>query len=181
MIKISELQEELEIILSFLWQNADLKPGNILVIGCSTSEVQGKKIGKSSNKEIAQTLYATIENKLKNTDIYPAFQGCEHINRALTIPRECWQRYDFTEVTVKPVPEAGGAMAATAYQQMERPVVVENVKAQAGIDIGDTFIAMHLEPVVVPLRAPIAKIGQAHVTLAKTRPKLIGGRRAQYP
>ncbi|WP_145614678.1 DUF436 family protein, partial [Bacillus licheniformis] len=52
--------------------------------------------------------------------------------------------------------------------------------ADAGIDIGDTFIGMHLKPVAVPVRVSQKQLGEAHVTLARTRPKLIGGVRAVY-
>ncbi len=181
MTDLEQARQNLDRALTDLLEEAKLNPGDILVIGCSTSEIQGKKIGKASSSEIAQALYPVISEKLQQQKIYPAFQGCEHINRALTIPEECRQRYNLSPVTVIPHPQAGGAMAGTAYQNMENPAVVESIKAQAGIDIGDTFIGMHLQPVAVPVRAEIKKIGDAHLTMARTRPKLIGGRRARYP
>jgi uncharacterized protein (TIGR01440 family) len=71
-------------------------------------------------------------------------------------------------------------MATFAYEHMENPSVVEFLKADAGIDIGDTFIGMHLKHVAVPVRIKQKSVGGAHVTLAKARPKLIGGSRAVY-
>ena len=178
---LQQIRQQLDQALTDLLQKAKLNTSDILVIGCSTSEIQGKKIGKASSSEIARALYPVINEKLQQHKIYPAFQGCEHINRALTIPEKCRQHYDLSPVTVVPHPEAGGAMAATAYQSMDNPVVVESIRAQAGIDIGDTFIGMHLQPVAVPVRSEIKKIGDAHLTMARTRPKLIGGPRAHYP
>ncbi|HLR53177.1 MAG TPA: DUF436 family protein, partial [Pseudogracilibacillus sp.] len=83
-------------------------------------------------------------------------------------------------VSVIPHPQAGGSMASYVYKQMDEPTVVENVEADAGLDIGDTLIGMHLKPVAVPLRFDRTVVGNAHVTGARTRPKLIGGERAVY-
>jgi len=159
---------------------AKLEPGRILVIGCSTSEVLGQTIGRGSSKELGQELYRVLEAQCRTHKVYPAFQCCEHLNRALVIERAAMEKYNLTEVTVIPVSGAGGSLAAAAYEFLPDPVVVENIQAHAGIDIGDTFIGMHLKPVAIPLRISIKQIGQAHLTLARTRPKLIGGPRAQY-
>lgn len=159
---------------------AGLEQGRLLVIGCSTSEVLGRSIGKGSNRELGEELYRVIEAQCRAQGILPAFQCCEHLNRALVISREGAERYGLTEVTVIPVPGAGGSLAAAAFQALPNPVVVENIQAHAGIDIGDTFIGMHLRPVAVPVRLSVTQIGQAHLTLARTRPKLIGGDRAFY-
>jgi|SRR5690625_619137 len=164
------------------WVEQDyLKTDDIFVIGCSTSEVAGEQIGTSGSEDIARLLYEGLSSLKKQTNIHLAFQGCEHINRSLVIERATLEKFNLDEVNVMPVPSAGGSMASYAYQHMTDPVVVEYIKADAGIDIGDTMIGMHLKPVAVPLRFKQQTIGQAHVTAARTRPKLIGGNRAQYP
>lgn len=164
-----------------LLEQANLKPGQILVLGCSTSEVLGKKIGSAGNVEVAQAILDGVREALEGTGVALAVQCCEHLNRALVVERHVMERYNLTEVTVRPVPNAGGSAAAVAWDTFDDPVVVESIQAHAGIDIGDTLIGMHLKPVVVPVRLPIKSIGHAHLTLARTRPKLIGGKRAVYP
>ncbi|HHY34646.1 MAG TPA: TIGR01440 family protein [Firmicutes bacterium] len=159
---------------------ARLKPGQILVLGCSTSEVLGHRIGSASNVGIAQAILEGIEEALKGTGIHLAVQCCEHLNRALVVEEETAEKYGLTEVTVLPVPHAGGATAATALRRFKHPVVVEAIQAHAGIDIGDTLIGMHLRPVAVPVRSEVKRIGQANLVMARTRPKLIGGKRAVY-
>lgn len=163
-----------------LLQVARLKPGQILVLGCSTSEVLGHRIGSASNVGIAQAILEGIEEALKGTGVHLAVQCCEHLNRALVVEEETVEKYGLTEVTVLPVPHAGGAAAATALRRFKHPVVVESIQAHAGIDIGDTLIGMHLRPVAVPVRSDVKRIGQANLVMARTRPKLIGGKRAVY-
>jgi uncharacterized protein (TIGR01440 family) len=163
-----------------LLEKGNLKPGQIIVLGCSTSEVRGKAIGSSGSNEIAQAILDGIREALDGTGVSLAVQCCEHLNRCLVVERHVAERYNLTEVTVRPVPNAGGATAATAMDVFDDPVVVEAIQAHAGIDIGDTFIGMHLKPVVVPVRLPIHSVGHAHLTVARTRPKLVGGRRAVY-
>jgi uncharacterized protein (TIGR01440 family) len=159
---------------------SELKPGQLLVIGCSTSEVLGKHIGKAGSKEVAAALYRGIRAVQDLSGFAVAFQCCEHLNRALVVEREVLERFGWDEVSVVPVPTAGGSMAAHAYTQMKDAAVVEHISAHAGIDIGDTLIGMHLKHVAVPVRPTIRVIGEAHVTAARTRPKLIGGARAVY-
>lgn len=153
----------------------------ILVIGVSTSEVIGKQIGSHSSDEVAQVLYDSFARFQQKTKAHLAFQCCEHLNRALVVERETARRFQLEEVTAVPHHDAGGSMVTYAYAQMKDPVLVEQIAADAGIDIGDTFIGMHLKRVAVPLRATVSSIGKAHVTMAYTRPKLIGGPRAHYP
>nr|WP_240503576.1 TIGR01440 family protein [Natranaerobius trueperi] len=162
-----------------LLKEANLKNGDILVVGCSTSEVIGKKIGSSSSHEVAEAIFKGLVNTI-NQDIYLAFQCCEHLNRALVVERSCAEKYNLEQVSVIPVPEAGGSLSGLAYKALEDPIVVESIKAHGGIDIGDTLIGMHLKPVAVPVRSSIKTIGKAHLTMARTRPKLIGGKRAVY-
>ncbi|HZG81136.1 MAG TPA: TIGR01440 family protein [Brevibacillus sp.] len=159
---------------------AALTAGQILVIGCSTSEVVGKHIGKAGSQEVAAALYRGIHSVQERIGFEVAFQCCEHLNRALVIKRSVMERHGWTEVSVIPVPSAGGSMAAHAFTQLEDAVVVEHIQAHAGIDIGDTLIGMHLKHVAVPVRPALRQIGEAHLTAARTRPKLIGGARAVY-
>lgn len=161
-------------------QQVSLSSEHILVIGCSTSEVIGKKIGTAGTTEVAEMIFTELKKWRDETGVQLAFQCCEHLNRALVVEKETALAKQLEVVSVIPVRSAGGAMAEYAYNHMNDPVVVEFLKADAGIDIGDTFIGMHLKHVAVPIRTSIRQVGHAHVTLAKTRPKLIGGARAVY-
>lgn len=179
-MELSEITIEVRTALQELLAEAALREKQILVIGCSTSEVSGKKIGTSSSMEVAAALWAGIAPLVQEHGIYPAIQCCEHLNRALVVEEEVLERYSLEQVAVYPVQGAGGSLANYAMKSMQHPVVVERIQAHAGIDIGDTLIGMHLKPVAVPVRGSLAKIGQAHLTMARTRPKLIGGERARY-
>ncbi|MFF2590029.1 TIGR01440 family protein [Peribacillus butanolivorans] len=173
-------KNQFRILLHEFQEEAALKEKQLLVIGCSTSEVIGKRIGTDGTIDVAGMIFAVMEDFQRKTGIQVAYQCCEHLNRALVLPRETAVRRDYEEVSVVPVRTAGGSMATYAYQQWKDAIVVEHIKADAGIDIGDTFIGMHLKHVAVPVRVSIKEIGHAHVTMAKTRPKLIGGERAVY-
>ncbi|HHY08476.1 MAG TPA: TIGR01440 family protein [Corynebacteriales bacterium] len=168
-------------VLNKLLDIADLKPGMIVVVGCSTSEVMGQKIGSASNMDVAEAIMAGLLQCAHKYDLYLAIQCCEHLNRALVVEKECKDLYGLEEVTVIPHQDAGGALATVAMKQFQAPVVVESISAHAGMDIGDTLIGMHLKRVAVPVRLDIGTIGHAHLTFARTRPKLIGGARAKYP
>lgn len=159
---------------------AGLKSGNVVVIGCSTSEVTGKKIGTSGTIETAQEIFDGISNALSEKGIYIAAQCCEHLNRAIIIEKEKADALGLEQVCVVPHPHAGGSFATAAWQTMKNPVAVEEIKADAGIDIGSTLIGMHLKRVAVPLRLENNTIGEAKLSAAKTRPKYIGGERAKY-
>ncbi|WP_188688920.1 TIGR01440 family protein [Pullulanibacillus camelliae] len=181
MDELCDVSQQVSQVLDALQKAMTLSSKHVLVIGTSTSEVIGEHIGSSGTVEVANAIYQALEAFRQKTGVQLAFQCCEHLNRALVVEEETAEKKGLTQVTVIPVRSAGGAMAALAYQKMQHPVVVESIKADAGIDIGDTFIGMHLKEVVVPLRCEITEIGNAHVTFAKTRPKLIGGERAIYP
>lgn len=172
-------RQTVELLEDFLEQNP-LKPDQILVVGTSTSEVLGHRIGTQGNEAVAREIYEAIESIRKKSPFHVAFQCCEHLNRALVVEKETAQTFGLEEVWVVPVPEAGGSMAAYAYRHLAHAVVVEKIQAHAGIDIGGTLIGMHLRPVAVPVRSKVKQVGQAPVILAKTRPKLIGGARAVY-
>ncbi len=159
---------------------AHLKPGQILVIGCSTSEIAGHNIGQNSSLDIAHQVMDALLPLAQDYDFFLAIQGCEHLNRAIVIEEACRQKYNLEIVNVIPHEKAGGSLATVAITRFKQPVVVENILAHAGIDIGDTFIGMHLKPVVVPVRSALKQIGHAHLTMARTRPKFIGGVRAKY-
>ena len=161
-----------------LIEKAHLKNGDIVVVGCSTSEVLGSKIGTNSSPDTAKILFESIYNVLNEKGIYLAAQCCEHLNRAIIIEKEAVPFAEY--VNVVPVPKAGGSFATQAYAHFNTPVAVEEIKADAGIDIGSTLIGMHLKKVAVPVRLEVKTIGEAPVTAARTRPKFIGGSRANY-
>ncbi len=163
-----------------LLEAARLKAGQILVIGCSTSEIQGQRIGSAGSTQVAQAVLDGVEGELGESGVFLAVQCCEHLNRALVISSAAMEKYDLTEVRVLPICGAGGAVATELMERLPDGVVVESIAAHAGLDIGDTLIGMHLRPVAVPVRPQGKSIGHAHVTLARTRPKLIGGARAVY-
>ncbi len=163
-----------------LIEKARLKAGDLLVVGCSSSEIVGTEIGHGSSIEAAEAVFEGLYPVLKEKGIYLAAQCCEHLNRALIIEKDYAQRYGIEIVNVVPQPKAGGSFATTCYKNFECPVAAEYVKADAGMDIGLTLIGMHLKHVAVPVRLSIDKIGCANVTFARTRPKCIGGIRAVY-
>ena len=162
-----------------LCDRAHLQAGDVVVIGCSTSEVMGKTIGKDSAPEVGQRLFITARDVLKERGIYLAAQCCEHLNRALVMEKEAMADPS-CRVNVRPLPKAGGSFATAAYEGFTNPVVVEHQSCDAGLDIGQTLIGMHLKSVAVPVRLQHRKIGEAILTAARVRPKYIGGPRAQY-
>lgn len=178
--ELLEIKRQTLHVIDELQAVAELDEEQLLVIGCSSSEVIGKKIGTGGSLDAAQVIVEAVLEARVKYGFHIAFQCCEHLNRALVVERDTQKAFGLEEVTVVPVPTAGGAVASTAYRHMQRPVMVERIQAHAGIDIGDTLIGMHLRPVAVPVRPTQRQIGEAHVTMAKTRPKLIGGARAIY-
>lgn len=159
-------------------EKAKLKKGDVLVVGCSTSEVIGNRIGTNSSPETAESIYIGIEEAVKEVGIYLAAQCCEHLNRAIIIEKEAVTNKE--AVNVVPKPKAGGSFATAAYKYMNSPVAVEEISADAGIDIGFTLIGMHIKKVAVPVRLQNNAIGNAVVLAARSRPKFIGGSRAEY-
>ena len=162
-----------------LIEKAKLHPGQIVVIGCSTSEICGSRIGSDSRPEVAEQVFAVLHRVLMAHGLYLAAQCCEHLNRAIVVERAALPPWAET-VNAVPQPHAGGSFATAAYAHMADPVLVENIRAGAGIDIGGTLIGMHLRPVAVPVRLSLARIGEAGILCARTRPKYIGGSRAVY-
>ena len=177
---LNALREQAQSAVKELLDEAQLKAGDILVIGCSTSEVIGRTIGKASVPEAAEAVFEGMYSAASERGVFLAAQCCEHLNRALVVEAECAEKYGLDAVCVRPVPKAGGSFATTAFARFDAPVVVEQIKAHAGIDVGGTLIGMHLRAVAVPVRLSIARIGEAPIICARTRPKFIGGSRAQY-
>lgn len=163
-----------------LLEIAGLEEGQLFVVGCSTSEVGGVTIGTFSSPDIAEAVFGGLYQAAQEAGVYLVAQCCEHLNRALILEKEAAERYGYEVVNVVPQPKAGGSFATTAYKAFDCPVAVEHVKAHAGMDIGDTLIGMHLRDVAVPVRIRTKEVGDANVVCARTRPKYIGGERAQY-
>lgn len=177
---LKHIEESARLAVKELLLVSDLRKHDIMVIGCSSSEIMGHKIGSNSAMEAASAVYQGISDVLSEHGIYIAAQCCEHLNRAIILEEEARNYYGYEEVNVVPHPQAGGSFATCVYQNLRNPVAVEEIKAHAGMDIGDTLIGMHLRRVAVPIRIPIKKIGEANLVCARTRPKFIGGERAQY-
>ncbi len=175
---MEEITKQCYKAVSELIEVARLNKGSILIVGCSTSEVCGSRIGTNSNEDVAALLYEGISSAAKEKGVYLAVQCCEHLNRAVVVERAAVPYAEY--VNVVPQKKAGGSLATKAYHSFSDPVVIETIKADAGIDIGGTLIGMHLKQVAVPVRLSIGKIGQANIICARTRPKFIGGERAVY-
>ena len=170
--------EQTKAAIAELCEKAKLTAGNIVVVGCSTSEVTGAKIGTNSNPDVAAEIFKALYDYTKSKGVFLAVQCCEHLNRAIITERKALPYAE--AVNVVPQPKAGGSLATKAYAGFDEPVAIEEIKADAGLDIGFTLIGMHLKKVAVPLRLENNKIGQAMVLSARTRPKFIGGARAVY-
>ncbi len=172
------LYDQARLTISEIIEKASLKEGNVLVIGCSTSEIIGSRIGTNSAPEVASEVFNAFLRVAREKKIYLAVQCCEHLNRAVVTERAAVRGAE--TVNVIPQPKAGGSMATAAYSFFDDPIVVEEIKADAGIDIGFTLIGMHLKKVAVPVRLENNRIGEALVIAARVRPKFIGGARAVY-
>ena len=176
-----DIQRETSQIVKDVLEKANLKQGAIFVLGLSSSEVIGGQIGKESSQEIGEIIVKTILDILEAKGIHLAVQGCEHVNRALVVERQVAEQFGLEIVSVLPTLHAGGSGQLAAFKFMKDPVEVEFITAHVGLDIGDTAIGMHVKHVQVPIRPVLREIGHAHVTALASRPKLIGGARAQYP
>ncbi len=180
-MKEKDIQRATSQIVEDVIEKANLKQGAIFVLGLSSSEVIGGQIGKESSQEIGEIIVKTILDILEKKGIHLAVQGCEHVNRALVVERQVAEQFGLEFVSVLPTLHAGGSGQLAAFKFTQDPVEVEFIKAHAGLDIGDTEIGMHVKHVQVPIRPVLREIGHAHVTALASRPKLIGGARAQYP
>lgn len=173
-----DITKQAKAVAEEICEAAKLMAGQILVVGCSTSEVCGDKIGTNSSTEVAKALFDGIYEVLSAKGIYLAAQCCEHLNRAIIIEQSAVPTYEI--VNAVPQPKAGGSFATMAYKHFDNPVAVEEIKADAGIDIGGTLIGMHIKKVAVPVRLTNNHIGNATVLAARSRAKFIGGERAVY-
>lgn len=181
--QLGQIRKQAQRAVAELCDAAHLRPGALFVVGCSSSEVLGERIGTHTSMDVAGALYEGIASELKERGVFLAAQCCEHLNRALVVERTVLERYDLEQVNAIPQPNhAGGAFASVTWNRMADPVLVESLsaRADAGIDIGGTLIGMHIHPVVVPVRISIDQIGEASILCARRRPKYVGGQRAIY-
>jgi len=177
---LAEISRSTSQALRELLAAAKLKAGQVLVVGCSTSEIIGGEIGTCGNEPVGQAVYQALAEILTAEGLYLAVQCCEHLNRGLVMERDCAEKYGWEIVNVIPQLNAGGALATVTYHSLKDPVVVEAARCHCGLDIGGTLIGMHLRPVAVPVRGTVPAIGQGRLTMARTRPRMVGGDRAIY-
>ncbi|MBO5397458.1 MAG: TIGR01440 family protein [Clostridia bacterium] len=181
---LAEIEKESKIIIKELFEKieekAKIKEGSLLVVGCSTSEVLGGNIGKNSSEDVAKAIYNGIKEELDKRRVNLAAQCCEHLNRCLVVEKSVAEKMGYEIVCAVPQIHAGGSFATVTYKNMKEPVLVEEVKADYGLDIGETLIGMHLKRVTVPIRLSVNKLYKANIICAYTRPKYIGGERAKY-
>lgn len=175
-----EITAQAKAAVTELLDIAGLKAGELFVVGCSSSEIVGERIGKGSSMEAAQAVFSGIYPVLSERGIYLAAQCCEHLNRALILEAAAAEKFGYEIVNVRPWAHAGGSFATTVWDNLKAPVAVEHICAAAGMDIGATLIGMHLKEVAVPVRLSVKSIGQAPLICARTRPRFIGGERARY-
>lgn len=177
---LEKIKNDAVIAVSELLETAKLQAGDLLVIGCSSSEMVGEKIGTHSSVDAANALADAILPLFKEKGVHIAVQCCEHLNRALILESAVAEKYGYEPVNVMPQPKAGGSFATAVWARLDHPVAVEHIRAHAGLDIGGTLIGMHLKEVAVPVRLSVKQIGEAPILCARTRPKFIGGCRAVY-
>ena len=175
---LQQVQQESAKAAQELVKEAKLHKGQIVVVGCSTSEVVGRKVGSWSTPEVGQAIFDGLNSVFGPLGIYIAAQCCEHLNRALIVDYDAVPGAEI--VNVMPQPKAGSSFATAAYNSFPHPVALEEIKADAGLDIGGTLIGMHLKKVAVPVRLEQNHIGDAILLAARVRPKFIGGERAIY-
>jgi uncharacterized protein (TIGR01440 family) len=177
---IDSIAIDLRSALDELYSAAKVEEGGILVVGCSTSEVLGKKIGTAGSGDVASAIYDTVAAFCEAHGLYLAAQCCEHLNRSLVVEKKLMKARSLTRVNAVPQVHAGGSFATAAWAGMTEPVLVDRVVADFGIDIGNTLIGMHIRPVVVPVRVSVRTVGEAPLVLARSRCPYVGGVRAVY-
>ena len=177
---LESIKNDAKAAVEALLLEAKLEKDDLFIIGCSSSEVLGEKIGTNSSLDVADAIFEGIYPVLKKKGIFMAVQCCEHLNRAVILEKKAAKMFGFEQVNVIPQPKAGGSLGTLAFERLPDAVAVEKVRADAGLDIGLTMIGMHLKEVAVPVRIPIKKIGNATIVCARTRPKFVGGIRAKY-
>ncbi len=177
---LEKIKEQTRTAFTELLAAAKLRREDLVVIGCSSSEIAGQRIGTFSSADCAEAVYGVLSEIAAENGLYLAFQCCEHLNRALVVEEACAERYGLEIVNAVPWAHGGGAMGTAAYSRMEHPVMAAHVRASAGMDIGGTLIGMHLKEVAVPVRVSVDQIGSARLLLARVRPRFVGGERARY-
>ena len=177
---VDKIKQDLRTLFNELIEQSAPEEGDILVVGCSSSDITGRKLGTFSNEKIGRIVVSVLYEECKKNGLHLAAQCCEHLNRALIIEKSVAKERGYEIVSVVPKLKAGGSLSTAAYDILPDAVAVEHIKAELGIDIGDVMIGIHLKDVAVPVRTNIKNIGEAHIVCAKTRPKLIGGERAEY-
>lgn len=175
-----QISEDTRKVMESLLAEVKVIKGKVLLIGCSTSEVSGERIGTGGSADAASQMADVFFEYAKKYDFKLSFQCCEHLNRSLVVERSLLEEKNLTEVNAIPVKRAGGAMAEEAYKRFEEPCLAESIEADLGLDIGFTLIGMNLKKIAVPIRLKEDKIGETKVVFAKTRPKYVGGERAVY-
>lgn len=180
LMNLNHIQQQSKEILAELVSKSSVNSQKILVVGCSTSEVLGKKIGTSSDLNVAKSIFLGLAEIALENQLLLAAQCCEHLNRAIVVEAQVAKKFNLEVVNVVPILKAGGAFATTCWENFKNPVAVEKIQADFGLDIGGTLIGMHIKPVAVPFKPSIKNLGYANVICARSRPKFVGGSRAQY-
>ena len=177
---LEEIRLTLRQAVDALAEAGHIQPGGLIVLGCSTSEVAGARIGKGSVPELGEIIARAMLDSCRSRGLDAAFQCCEHLNRAIVMEKRVLRERNLTQVRAIPQPKAGGSVPAAAWKLLEQPALAMNVQADAAIDVGDTLVGMHIRPVAVPLRIGRSRVGQANLVMAYSRLPYIGGSRAVY-
>ena len=177
---LAQVRQQAAAAAQELAEAAHLHRGQIVVVGCSTSEVVGKKVGSWSTPEVADAIFAGLHSVFGPMGVYIAAQCCEHLNRGIVVEKAVLKELGLTQVRAIPQPKAGGSVPAAAWKKMEKPALAVSIQADAAIDIGDTLVGMHIRPVAVPLRISTSHVGHANLVMAYSRLPYIGGARAVY-
>ncbi len=176
----NEIFHALDAVVSALCEAGDIQPGGVIVLGCSTSEVAGARIGKGSVPELGDVIAEAMLTACAARGVQAAFQCCEHLNRAIVLEASVLRELRLTQVRAIPQPKAGGSVPAAAWKRLRQPALAVNIQADAAIDVGDTLVGMHIRPVAVPLRIDIDHVGHANLVMAYSRLPYVGGSRAVY-
>lgn len=176
----NEIFRTLDAAVDALCKAGDIQPGGVIVLGCSTSEVAGARIGKGSVPELGEVIAEAMLAACAARSVNAAFQCCEHLNRAIVLEQQVLRQMGLTQVRAIPQPKAGGSVPAAAWKRLTQPALAMSIQADAAIDVGDTLVGMHIRPVAVPLRIDTDKVGHANLVMAYSRLPYVGGSRAVY-
>ena len=176
----NEIYAALDAAVDALCKAGNIQPGGVIVLGCSTSEVAGARIGKGSVPELGEIIAEAMLSACRARSVHAAFQCCEHLNRSIVMEEAVLRSRCLMQVNAVPQPKAGGSVPAAAWKRLTRPALAAFIQADAAIDVGDTLVGMHIRPVAVPLRIDTDKIGHANLVMAYSRLPYIGGSRAVY-